>query len=84
MGWECLPMAYSTWGGEGPGAKRVFREVLKRSTADLQGWQRTVRAVEMRQALSLTLAREVARQLRMRCRVNDEFAGEGSDTPIPL
>ena len=30
------------------------------------------RVRETRQALSLTLAREVARQLRLRCRVNDD------------
>ena len=35
MGWECLPMAYSTWGEEGPGAKKVFQEKLKWSTADI-------------------------------------------------
>jgi hypothetical protein len=79
MRWECCPMAYSVWGGEGPGAKRVFYEVLRRATADLQGWQKTERAAEMRQALSLTLAREVARQLPVRCRVNDDasLAGMG-------
>jgi len=50
----------------------MFHEVLKRASADLQGWQKTERATEMRQALSLTLMREVARQLRLRCRVCDE------------
>ena len=68
-------MAYSTWGGEGPGAKRIFHEVLHRATADLQGWQKTERTQELRQTLSLTLAREVARQLRVRCRVNDADGG---------
>ena len=71
-------MAYSIWVGEGPSAKRLFHEVLKRASADLQGWQKTERAVEMRQALSLTLMREVVRQLRLRCRVSDE---EGPDRP---
>ena len=72
-------MACSTWGGEGPGAKRIFHEVLHRATADLQGWQKTERTREIRQALSLTLAREVARQLRVRCRVNDAEEAGGTD-----
>ena len=76
MRWECFPVGYSTWGGEGPGARRLFNEVVQRATADLQGWQRAERVKEMRQTLSLTLVREIARQLRLRCRVNDD------DTPV--
>ena len=28
--WECCPVGYSTWGGEGPGARKLFHEVMHR------------------------------------------------------
>lgn len=71
MGWGHHPAAYSPWGGQGNAAKSLLFEVLKRATADQQGWPKTQRILEMRQNLSLTLAREVAKQLSLRCRVLD-------------
>ena len=57
------------WGGAGPGARALLFEVQKRATADLSGWPRAQRGREIRQALSLALARGVATQLPLRMRV---------------
>jgi len=71
VGWGHHPAAYSLWGGQGSAAKALLFEVLKRATADQQGWPKTQRILELRQNLSLTLAREVAKQLSLRCRLLD-------------
>ena len=73
MGWAHHPAAYSPWGGQGSAARGLLYEVLKRATADQQGWSKTQRILELRQNLSLTLAREVAKQLSLRCRVQDSL-----------
>ena len=39
--------------------------------ADLEGWSKTQRILEVRQGLSITLARELAGQLALRCKVPD-------------
>ncbi len=71
MGWGHHPAAYSTWGGQGPGAQSFMVEVLKQATADLEGWPKIRRILEIRQGVSVTLMRQVARQLALRCRVLD-------------
>ena len=71
--WACHPAAYTPWGGQGPLAGSLLREVSKRAGADGSSWTRRVRAAEMRQALSLALMREVARQLDARCLLADEL-----------
>ena len=71
MGWGHHPAAYSPWGGQGTAARSLLHEVLKRATADQNGWAKTQRILELRQNISVTLAREVARQLALRCRVVD-------------
>ena len=77
MGWAHHPAAYSPWGGQGAAAKGLLHELLKRATADQQGWPKVQRILELRQNLSLTLAREVAKQLAMRCRVLDSMKATG-------
>jgi hypothetical protein len=69
--WGFHPAALSPWGGMGPAAKWLLEETLKRITADLPLAAHSARVQEVRQNLSLTLAREVARQLSLRCRVTD-------------
>ena len=69
MGWAHHPAAYSPWGGQGTAARSLLWEVLKHATADLQGWAKTQRILELRQNPSISLAREVARQLSLRCQV---------------
>ena len=73
MGWGHHPAAYSPWGGQGTAARSLLYEVLKRATADQQGWSKTQRILEMRQNISMTLAREVAKQLSLRCRVQESL-----------
>ena len=70
-GWGFSPFALSTWGGLGSSAKAVLFEVSKRATADLQGWPKTHALNEIREALSMTLMREIARQLSLKGRVDD-------------
>ena len=70
-GWGFPPFAISTWGGLGSSAKSVLFEVTKRITADLQGWPRSQALEEIRQGLSVTLMRQVARQLSAKGRVED-------------
>ena len=72
MYWGFQAMAFSPWGGMGPSANWMLIEVLKRVTADLPYAAHAARLSEVRQNLSITLAREVARQLALRCQVLDE------------
>ena len=70
-GWGFSPFGLSTWGGLGSSAKAVLFEVGKRATADLQGWPKTRALLEIREGLSVTLMREVARQLSLKGRVEE-------------
>lgn len=76
MGWGHHPAGYSPWGGQGAHARSLLYEVLRRATADLVGWAKAQRLAELRQNLALTLAREVARQLSLRCRVIDAMENQ--------
>jgi hypothetical protein len=49
----------------------VLFEVTKRATADLKGWPKTQALLEIREGLSVTLMREIARQLSVKGRVQD-------------
>ena len=70
-GWGFSPFAISTWGGLGTSAKAVLFEVTKRATADLRGWPKTQALLAIREGLSVTLMREIARQLTVKGRVQD-------------
>ena len=72
--WGCMGIAYNPWGGQGPDAKTLLFETLKKACGDLQGWPKVLREQELRIELALTLAREVARQLRLRVQVQDAVA----------
>jgi hypothetical protein len=65
-GWGMHPAAYSHWGAMGPMAKTLLVEVSKRVANDLPHAAQPNRVGEIRQNLSITLAREVARQLSLR------------------
>jgi hypothetical protein len=75
-GWGFLPMAFSPWGGAGPHARALLHEFGKRATAHLAGWPKLRRLREINENLSLTLAREVVRQVSLRNRVQDCIASE--------
>ena len=72
-GWGFSPFALSTSGGLGSSAKAVLFEVTKRLTADLQGWPKAQALEDIRQGLSVTLMRQIARQLSAKGRVEDTF-----------
>ena len=69
MGWSHHPAAYSTWGGQGPAATAFMAEILRRATGDLEGWPKIKRIMEIRQGLSVTLAKQLGQQLGLRCQV---------------
>jgi len=73
-GWGFAPMAFSPWGGSGPTARALLHEFGKRATAHLAGWPKQRRLREIHESLSLTLAREVVRQLALRNRVQDAIS----------
>jgi hypothetical protein len=75
-GWGFAPAAFTPWGGTGPTARALLHEVGKRVTAHLAGWPKQRRLREIHEGLSLTLAREVARQLSLRNRVQDACTGD--------
>ena len=70
-GWGFSPFAFSTWGGLGSSAKEVLFEVTKRATADLKGWPKIRAISDIRAELSVTLMRQIARQLSIKGRVEE-------------
>ena len=60
MHWECKGLAFSPWGGSGPAATALIRNLLDRATVDETGWpkQRTQQALACQ--LALALVRRVA------------------------
>ena len=84
MGWGNHPAAFTPWGAMGPGALSLAHEVEKRLTSDCDGWTKRSRGREMRQALSLTLARAVAQQLDLRVRVSDMLASAPAFDSSPV
>ena len=75
-GWGFSPFALSTWGGMGSCVKAMLFEITKRITADLQGWPKTQALEDIRQGLSVTLMRQIARQLSAKGRVEDTLTPE--------
>ena len=70
-GWGFVPVAFSPWGGAGPNARALLHEIGKRATTHLSGWPKQRCLRELHENLSLTLAREVVRQLSLRNRVQE-------------
>ena len=71
MQWGLQPAAFSPWGGMGPSARHLLFEVTKRVTSGTPLSASNSRANEIRQNISMTLAREVARQLSLVYRILD-------------
>ena len=61
-------------GGLGTSAKAVLFEVTKRATADLRGWPQTHALLQIRESLSVTLMRAIARQLTVKGRVEEALS----------
>ena len=73
MRWAYQPAAFSPWGGMGPSAKSLYFEATKRLVTDTPSSMLEARHAEIRQALSLSIARQVARQLSLRSRALEEL-----------
>ena len=58
-------------GGAGPSAKHLLFETIKRVSADAVGLAAESKAREFREVISMAIAREVARQLSLRCQILD-------------
>ena len=71
MGWGMQPAAFSPWGGAGPSARHLLFETIKRCSSDSQGFAKESKSREMREQLSVTLARELAQQLSLRWQILD-------------
>ena len=69
MHWSSHPAAFNPWGGTGPAARSLLTDILRRATSDLDEKSRNLRITEIRQGLSMALAREVAKQLALRTRI---------------
>ena len=74
MHWGLQPVALSPWGGLGPNARSWLAEVTKRILVDNPSHSTNTRSTEILQTISLTLAREVARQLSLRCRIVEDIS----------
>ena len=71
MRWALTPAAFSPWGGMGPHARDLLGLTTKRMTADTTGFSTEARTREIRETISFAIAREVAQQLALRCRITD-------------
>jgi hypothetical protein len=71
-GWSYVAAAFSPWGMPGPSAAGLLAEITRRATAALDGRERIKRGVEITQGFSITVARQLARQLSLRYRVIEE------------
>ena len=69
MHWASHPAAFNPWGGTGPAARSLPNDILCRATSELYNKSRSQRVTEIRQGLSMALAREVAKQLALRTRI---------------
>ena len=74
MHWECRGLAFSPWGGSGPAATALVRNLLDRATVDETGWPKQRARQELACQLAFALVRRVAKQLDMRRRVGDLLA----------
>ena len=73
MRWGLLPAAFSLWGGMGTGAKHLLFEVTKRAKSDTPVQSKEFRNLEILQHLSMALARQLASQLSLRCRILEDL-----------
>ena len=52
-------MAFGTWGGLGPSCAKILHRLLKRGAGCDEGTQRAIRLDELRQTVSIALARQI-------------------------
>jgi hypothetical protein len=69
--WDFQGAAFSVWGAPGPAATRLLSDIARVATHGLAGQRKSIREAEIRQNISIVLARSLARQLRLADRVAD-------------
>jgi hypothetical protein len=74
LGWSFVPFVVDTFGGMGKEACDLVQNLLKGVLGQKEGWQRRGEEALVWQTLSMSLAREIARQL-----VWGAFAAEGGE-----
>ena len=74
MRWGLHPVAVSPWGGMGPGTRHLLYEVTKRVKSDTPVQSKEYRTLEVLQLLSMALARQLALQLSLRCRILEDLS----------
>ena len=76
MRWGLHPAAVSPWGGGGmgPGTRHLLYEVTKRVKSDTPIQSKEYRTLEVLQMLSMALARQLALQLSLRCRILEDLS----------
>ena len=62
-GWDFVPFVMDVWGGFGDEAYKLMGTLNKAYLGQFEGWQRREREAAVWQSLSLSLARELGRQL---------------------
>ena len=70
-GWGFIPHCLNCWGGLGPSATALWEQILKRAVNSLIGKDRDRHSLQLRQSLSISLMREVGRQLEVAHLVQD-------------
>ena len=73
-GWRYLAAAFSPWGMAGPAAKGLLEDLARRVSCAAVGQEKVARALEFFGSVSLTMAMQVARQLRLASRVREAVA----------
>ena len=71
MLWGMQPAAFTPWGGAGPSARHLLFETIRRCSIDFHGYAAQLKGREFRETISITLARELAQQLSLRCQILD-------------
>jgi hypothetical protein len=82
FGWDYAAAAFSPWGMAGPAAKGLLDNLARRVACAAAGREKQERMARLFDSVSLTVAIQVARQLRLAGRVS-EAAADGASTLSP-
>ena len=65
-GWGYVGASFSPWGMLGPGAAQFLHALKKKATNGLSDSSKSLKDMEITRGLSMTIDRQVAKQLRLR------------------
>ena len=77
LGWSLVPFVMDCFGGMGGEARGLVGTLLKLLLGQKELWARRTAEADAWQAISLALAQEVGRQLRLSCYINQPSMMEG-------